>query len=81
MTVRITKATARNAAAKLADHFGIVPEMFDIYEPGFHSSGWAIVSETGPYNWTGEASEILNADFGPILYEPVNHWCLALYVA
>lgn len=80
--VRFTKATAEKAVRKLADYFGVPPETFAVYEPGFHSSGWTIASETAPYEWVCEASEVLNDGFrGPILYEPVNHWCIGLYLA
>ena len=80
--LKITKAMARHAADRLAEHFHVTPDTFDIYEPGFHSSNWSIASETAPYEWTIEASEALNGDFsGRVFYEPVNHWRLGLYPA
>lgn len=82
MSVKITKAIARHTANRLAEHFNVPRDTFDIYEPGFHSTGWTIASETAPYEWTYEASEVLNGGGGGlILFESVNHWCLGLYPA
>ena len=78
--VKPTRKRAEAAAKRLAEHFGIAPDVFTVYEPGFHSSGWTIAAEEGvPYYWTPQASELLNDLNDGLFYEPVNHWCLGIY--
>ena len=83
MAKNVTKAQVNAVARKLAEHFGVPVSTFTAYEPGYHSGGWTLAAEEGvPYEWTIEASELLNGS-GPVkvFSEPVNHWCLGLYPA
>lgn len=53
-----------------------------LYEPGFHCGGWAIALEGGPDDWPWQVSQAIG-EFGwpeGVYAEPVNHWCLGLYV-
>lgn len=83
MAKHVTKNQVNAAARKLAEHFGVPVSTFTAYQPGFHSSGWTLAAEEGaPYEWTIEASEMLNGSRpGKVFSEPVNHWCLGLYPA
>lgn len=83
MAKHVTKNQVNTVARKLAQHFGVPVSTFTAYGPGFHSSCWTLAAEEGaPYEWTIEASEVLNGS-GPVkvFSEPVNHWCLGLYPA
>jgi hypothetical protein len=74
-----TRKRVEAAARKLEEHFDSEPGTFQIFEPGFHTTGWSIAAEEGvPYYWTPQASEFLNAENG-LFFEPVNHWCLGVY--
>jgi hypothetical protein len=53
-----------------------------LYEPGFHTGGWSIALEGGPYEWPMTVCESLRATCPVgVFAEPVNHWCLGLYPA
>jgi hypothetical protein len=54
----------------------------ELYEPGFHCNGWAIALEGGPEEWPWHVSQDVGEEGWPdgVFAEPVNHWCLGLYV-
>ena len=53
---------------------------FTIYDPGYHASGWTIISEEAAYAWPFSADmATIQAAFPWLLIEPVNHWSVAVY--
>jgi hypothetical protein len=84
MAKNVTKSQVNAAARKPAEHlWGACQHLHRVRAPGYHSGGWTLAAEEGaPYEWTIEASEVLNGS-GPVkvFSEPVNHWCLGLYPA
>lgn len=88
----LTKKQAEAALKKVEKWMGpwvSEDEKPTLYPPGFHTSGWSIAYEGGPYNWTMLIGGGIDEEFGikypeitfskHVFAEPVNNCILGLY--
>lgn len=90
MTRQLTKRQATkayNAVKRVLKPWGAE---VNLYEPGYHCSGWTIACEGGPYDWPylltgGGIDEEFGFKFEPVTFdpevyaEPLNNWAIGLY--
>ena len=85
----ITKRQAEATLRRLRKQFaGYNTESMKLYEPGYHTRGWSIAWEEGPYEWAilaihggyGEHGRIPAVEAPKqVFVEPQNHWLLGLW--